>query len=284
MRTPLNLPGDRYVGAVANEKEANRWNHDQWVTAWPSRERLTEALSPHLLEAAGARPGQRVCEIGCGGGLLSIALAGGVAPNGQLVGVDISAPLVELARDRASEAGVSNIEFLVLDAQTDRFGEDPFDLAVSQLGVMFFDEPTVAFGAIRAALRPGGRFVFACWQGVEQNPWHAGTALRAFVPPPKVPPPGKSPVGPFALGDDEYVRDVLGAAGFTDVESTALEITVRAPASAVADPSLLPFMGVPPQRLEEAEGVLEAHLQTFVVGPDEYDYPLAFRIYEAVNG
>jgi SAM-dependent methyltransferase len=269
---------------VANEKESNRWNHDQWVTAWPNRERLTEALSPHLLEAAGAQPGQRVCDIGCGGGLLSIALAGDVAPHGQLVGVDISAPLVELARDRAIQASVSNIEFLVLDAQTDRFGEDPFDLAVSQLGVMFFDEPAVAFGAIRAALRPGGRFVFACWQGVEQNPWHTGTALRAFVPPPKVPPPGKSPVGPFALGDDEYVRDVLSAAGFTDVESTALEITVRAPASAVADPSLLPFMGVPPQHLSEAEGVLERHLQTFAVGADEYEYPLAFRIYEAFSG
>ena len=52
----------------------------------------------------------------------------------------------------------------------------------------------------------------------------------------------------------------------------------------MADPSLLPFMGVPSQRLEEAEGVLERHLQTFVVGPDEYEYPLAFRIYEAFSG
>ena len=90
-------------------------------------------------------------------------------------------------------------------------------------------------------------------------------------------------MGPFALGDHEYACDVLGGAGFTAVESTALEVTVRAPASAVADVSLLPFMGVEPERLQEAEAVVERHLEQFVVGPDEYEYPLAFRIYEAVN-
>ena len=110
------------------------------------------------------------------------------------------------------------------------------------------------------------------------------TALRAFVPPPPVPPPGKSPVGPFAFGDDEYVRDILGGAGFTEVESTAHEITVRAPASAVVDRSLLRSWASPPERLDEAEGLVERHLERFVVGPDEYEYPLAFRVYEAVNG
>ena len=269
---------------MANEKESKRWNDDRWVASWTQRERLTEALSPYLLKVVAARSGQRVCEIGCGGGLLSISLAEAVAPEGQVVGIDISTRLLELARDRASQAGADNVEFVVMDAQTDRFAEEPFDLAVSQLGVMFFDEPTAAFGAIRSALRPGGRLLFACWQGVEQNPWHTSTALRPFVPPPRVPPPGKSPVGPFSLGDHEYACDVLGGAGFTAVESTAFEATVRAPASAVVDTSLLQFMGVGPERLAEAEAVVERHLEQFVVGPDVYEYPLAFRVYEAVNG
>jgi SAM-dependent methyltransferase len=170
-----------------------------------------------------------------------------------------------------------------VDAQTERFGDEVFDLLVSQLGVMFFDEPTAAFGSLRRALRAGGRLVFACWQGVERNPWHTGTALRSFVPPRPVPPAGKSPVGPFSLGDHEYACDVLGGAGFTTVESVAVETTVRAPASAVADAALLPFMGVEPDRLEEAEAAVERHLQRFAVGPDLYEYPLAFRIYEAVK-
>ena len=169
------------------------------------------------------------------------------------------------------------------DVQTGTLEGAPFDVAVSQFGVMFFDEPTAAFVAIRRAVVPGGRFVFACWQGVEANPWHPGTALRPLVPPPRIPAPGKSPVGPFALGDDEYVRELLEGAGFGAVEGTSHETTVRAPASAVADRSLLPLMGVPPEREVEASALLEELLERFVVGPDLYEYPLAFRVYQAIN-
>jgi SAM-dependent methyltransferase len=269
---------------VANEKEANRWNNDQWVEAWPKRERLTEALTPYLLEAADVGPGHLVCDIGCGGGAQTIALARAVGSTGRVVGFDISAALVELARSRAEEADAVNAEFVVSDVQTGGLGTEPFDVAVSQLGVMFFDEPLVAFGAIRAGLRNEGRLVFVCWQGVEQNPWHTGTVLRPFVPPPSLPGPGKSPVGPFSLGDDEYVRDVLGAAGFSGVKSTELEITVRAPASAVVDRSLFGFMGVARERLDAAETAIDRHLERFAVGEDEYEYPLAFRVYEADKG
>ena len=167
--------------------------------------------------------------------------------------------------------------------QTTPLGEEPFDLAVSQFGVMFFDEPLAAFGAIRRLLADGGRFVFACWQGVERNPWHVGTALRPLLPPPAVPGAGKSPAGPFVLGDDEYVRDLLGAAGFSSVEGTPYEETVRAPADAVVDRELLPLMGVSPGDEDDALGVVESHLARFAVGPDTYDFPLAFMVYEAVN-
>jgi SAM-dependent methyltransferase len=268
---------------VANEAQSKRWNDDRWAAAWPKRERLTEAVSPYLLEAAGVRNGHRVCDIGCGGGALTIAVAEAAAPDGQVVGIDISAPLLRVARRRAEECGVPNVRFVQADVQTTPLGEAPFDLAVSQFGVMFFDEPTRAFRAIRGLLAAGGRLVFACWQGVEHNPWHVGTVLRPLLPPPPVPPPGKSPAGPFVLGDDEYVRDLLGAAGFGAVESTPHETTVRAPADAVVDRSLLQFMGVAPARDDAAQALVERHLAQFAVGPDEYEYPIAFRVYEAVN-
>jgi SAM-dependent methyltransferase len=149
---------------------------------------------------------------------------------------------------------------------------------------MFFDEPTAAFRAIRNYLKPGGRLLFACWQGVERNPWHIGTALRPLIPSPPVPAPGKSPVGPFALGDDEYVGELLEAAGFTGIKRTPHESTVRAPASAVVDRSLFGFMGIPPERVDEANEIVDRHLQRFAVGADQYEYPLAFTIHEAVNG
>jgi SAM-dependent methyltransferase len=268
---------------VANEGETARWNDEDWAAAWTRRERLTNGVSSFLLDAVGARPGQRVCDIGCGGGALAIAVAAAAAPDGRAVGIDISAPLLQLAQRRAERSGVPNVRFVQVDVQTTPLDEAPFDLVVSQFGVMFFDEPRTAFGAIRSLLTAGGRLVFACWQDVEHNPWHVGTALRPLLPPPPVPPPGKSPVGPFVFGDDEYVRDLLGAAGFASFESTPHETTVRAPADAVIDRSLLQFMGVAPQHEDEAQAVVERHLEQFAVGPGEYEYPLAFRVYEAVN-
>jgi SAM-dependent methyltransferase len=268
---------------VANEAETRRWNDEGWAASWPRRERLTEAVSPCLLDAVRARPGQRMCDIGCGGGRLTITLARLVGPEGHAVGIDLSVPLIELARDRAQSAGVANVDFVQLDVQTGALAEDPFDLAVSQFGVMFFDEPTVAFSAIRSYLHPEGRLVFACWQGVERNPWHVGTALRRLLPSPPVPAPGKSPVGPFAFGDDEYVSELLEAAGFAGIRNTAYEATVRASASAVVDPSLFSFMGVRPEQMNEADDIVNRHLERFAVGDDEYEYPLAFYVFEATN-
>ncbi len=268
---------------MANEAECKRWNDDAWAAAWLKRERLTEAVSPTLLMAAGAQPGQRVCDIGCGGGGLTITLAGVVGSAGRAVGIDISAPLLDVARERAGEAGAANAHFVQADVQTDALEGETFDVAVSQFGVMFFDEPLAAFAAIRRLLTTGGRVVFACWQGVERNPWHVGTVLRPLLPAPPVPPPGKSPVGPFALGDDEYVREILEGAGFGAVDGTPHEATVRAPASAVVDRSLLLLMGVPSTSEDEARALVERHLERFAVGPDQYEYPLAFRVYRAVN-
>jgi SAM-dependent methyltransferase len=265
---------------VANEAETRRWNDDAWAAAWPKRERLTDAVTPFLLEASGARPGQRVCDIGCGGGASTIALARAVAPGGEAVGVDLSAPLLELARRRAD--GVANVRFVRADVQTTPLHEPPFDLAVSQFGVMFFDEPLAAFAAIRRLVVPGGRLVFACWQGVEENPWHMGTALRPLLPPPPVPAPGKSPVGPFALGDDEYVREILEGAGYGRVTSAEHRISVRAPADAVVDPSLFGLMGIPVEGNDQAVALTEGRLSRFAAGQGEYLYPLAFRMYDAV--
>jgi SAM-dependent methyltransferase len=274
------------LSAVANESETKRWNDERWAAAWPSRERLTEAVSSYLVAVAGPRPGLRVCDIGCGGGLLSIAMAQAVAPDGDVVGYDISAPLLDLARRRADDAAVANVRFVETDVQTGDLDESLFDLAVSQFGVMFFDEPTAAFAAIRGNLVPSGRFVFVCWQGVERNPWHLGTALKSLLPPPRVPAPGKSPVGPFSLGDDEYVRELLEAAGYASVRSTPHETTVRAPASAVVDRSVFGLMGILPDREEEACAMAERHLDRFAVageGDNTYDYPLAFTVYEATT-
>jgi SAM-dependent methyltransferase len=269
---------------VANEGETTRWNDPGRVASWIEREKLTEAVSPYVLESVGASVGQRVCDVGCGGGLLTIALAAAVAPTGDVVGLDLSSPLLQVARDRAGAAGRDNVRFVQMDVQTGSGEPGPFDIVVSQFGVMFFDEPTTAFAAIRRRLERGGRFVFVCWQDVEHNPWHLRSALRALLRHPLTPPPGKSPVGPFVLGDDEYVRDLLAAAGFGAVEGTDHELKVRGPARLAGDISQLGSMGVPPEHEQEAVELAERHLARFAVGPDEYELPLAFRMYVARPG
>ena len=227
--------------------------------------------------------GERVLDVGCGGGGTCIAGAEAVGPDGNVVGVDVSIALIELARRRAAEAGTANVSFLVADAQSDHIEGGPFDVAASQFGVMFFDEPVTAFTNIRAHLRSGGRLAFVCWQSLEHNPWHVSTALRSFVPPTTPPAAGKSPVGPFVFGDAAHARAILDASGFADIGHDAYEITVDGPASAVADDWQLEFLGVPTAKLKEARAAVDDHLARFRLGPDLYRFPLAFIAFGATN-
>jgi SAM-dependent methyltransferase len=266
---------------VANEAEIRRWNDERWTAAWPERERLTAAVSASLLGEVDARPGQRVLEIGCGGGLVTMELAGAVAPGGSVVGVDVSAALLALAGTRIAQGAVPAITLARLDMQTAAVDGGPFDVAVSQFGVMFFDQPETAFRNVRRQMRPGGDLVFAAWQGVDRNPWHTGRALSGLVPAPPPPGPGQRATGPFTMGDVAETTQLLAAAGFVDIASRPYETTVDAPASAVVDPALFDFMGIPPERMAEAGEMMDRHLRQFALGPGVYRFPLAFHIYRA---
>ena len=242
------------------------------------RERLTDTVTPYLVKAVDARSGQRLFDVGCGGGSLAITLADAVAP-GEVVGFDISSALLELARRRAAEAGRSNVRFVDMDVQTGTLELGPFDLAVSQFGVMFFDEPTAALAAIKTRLAPDGRFVFACWQSVERNPWHVGTALRPLLPPPATPPPGRA----RSARSPSATRSTCASCWKLPGSGPSTSKRMRPPCAARPRPSpTIPFglMGLPPDR-EEATARLEAHLAQFAIGPGEFEYPLAFMIFEA---
>jgi SAM-dependent methyltransferase len=264
-----------------NEAERTRWNDVRWAAVWPKRERLTDAVVAYLLGAAALKPGERVLDIGCGGGRTSLASAHEVGPGGAVVGADLSAPLLELAEGRAREAEIANVGFVRVDMQTDRVPGAPFDVAISQFGVMFFDEPVTAFANIRSQLVPGGRIAFVCWQAVERNPWLFASKVAQFVPPPPPPAPGRSPSGPFSLADPEHTAGILTAAGFADVRDRQHEFTVDVPESSIKDADQLTAMGVPAARLAEAEALVASHLQQFVLTPEISRYPLAFQVFTA---
>jgi SAM-dependent methyltransferase len=266
---------------TANEAERQRWNDEGWVAVWPKREALTDAITPYLLEALALQPGERVLDVGCGGGKPTIAAAQAVGPSGIAIGADISVPLTELAARRAAEAGVANVSFCVADVQQEAPTGGPFHVVMSQFGVMFFDDPATAFTNIHAQLEPDGRIAFACWQTADRNPWFVGAALAGLAPPPPPPEPGKSPVGPFALGDHERTQNILESAGFANVRRNAREVQPEIPQDSVADDAQLRRMGVPPGKMAAATAAMHDHLARFQTGPGLARFPLAFQIFQA---
>ena len=127
------------------------------------------------------------------------------------------------ARERAAETGVTNVTFEQADAQTKAFEPDARDAVISRFGVMFFDDPVAAFTNIARTVRPGGRLAFACWKELAANEWMLvpGMAASAHTPLPDFGEAGAP--GPFAFGDPDRVREILTAAGLTDVAIASVD-------------------------------------------------------------
>ncbi|WP_238173717.1 class I SAM-dependent methyltransferase [Kribbella speibonae] len=171
--------------------------------------------------AWGVRDGDRVLDVGCGGGQTSREAAAD-AGRGHVLGVDVSERMLEHARRQTAEEHVS---YLLADAATYDFGEASFDVCISRFGVMFFDDPVGAFGNLRRALRPGGRLVAMVWQPRAENEW--AQVIPATITQATDDGGGTSPdrsaggsvwdESPFSLGDPEVVRGILTSAGFGEV-------------------------------------------------------------------
>jgi len=266
-----------------NVAERRRWNDEYWASVWPKREQLTSAVTAILLGHLGLVESERVLDIGSGGGATTIAAGRRVGDAGSVIGADISAPLVDLARQRALDQRAANVSFCVADVQHDTVPGGPFDAGVSQFGVMFFDEPATAFANIHRQLVPSGRLAFACWQSVEKNPWFVGPALAAYVPPPPRPAPGKSPTGPFSLSDAGRVAEILAAAGWKTVEHTPYDLVVSVEREAIFDDGQLTFLGVPEESFEEARRDVDEHLERISDSDGRIEARLAFQIFTATS-
>jgi SAM-dependent methyltransferase len=171
-----------------------------------------------LRRAFGVQLNDHVLDIGCGSGQTT-RQAARTAREGSALGVDVSAPAIERARELARAEGLRNVTFEHADAQVHRFPHERFDLAISRFGTMFFDDPGAAFANIRRALRPAGRLVMMVWQAHERNEWDVAIhqSLGAAEGPVAIPSGGPDP---FSLADPPAVTQILEAAGFADVAFT----------------------------------------------------------------
>jgi len=202
----------------SNAQQVEYWNGpagERWA-------RLQERIDLHMsgiteaaLGFAAPQPGERILDVGCGCGTTTFRLAFRAGRNGAAAGIDISIPMLNVARARAT-AQNADVVFLQADAATYDF-QPVFDLAFSRFGVMFFADPVHGFANIRRSLAPGGRLVFACWRALADNRWAADPmAAAAHLLPPQEPADPFAP-GPFALADGDRLRSILANAGYGDV-------------------------------------------------------------------
>ncbi len=190
---------------------------DRWLRHLDTFESMIAGAGDALLQRAAYKPGEKVVDIGCGGGASSRAIAQQVAPAGYVVGVDISAQLVDEATRRAEKAGLSNARYIAGDATTVKLIDAPFDRLHSRFGSMFFADPPAAFANLAKMLRSGGRADFVVWAPAKDNPWVAGLmrVLTRYIDMPK--PEPRAP-GPFSLDDPEYFGGLLRDAGFDSLD------------------------------------------------------------------
>ena len=223
-----------------NADQIAEWNGVQgqrWVAMQRELDRITLPFGDAALKAAAPRPGERVVDIGCGCGDTSIAIARIVGESGAVVGVDVSRPMLEVARVEGVRAGYAHLHFREGDASVAELPANT-DLLFSRFGIMFFSQPAQAFSHMRTSLRTRGRCVFVCWRAPRDNPWamtplSAARAAMGITPAPADP----DAPGPFAFADETRVRSILADAGFDaiDVQRFDAAVTLGATPRAAAE-------------------------------------------------
>ena len=213
---------------MTNEAQKAFWNGDtgqNWVTHDDLMEAMLQPIGHAVLDVLSPEQGANALDIGCGCGHQSLSLAERVGPEGSVTGIDISAPMLALARQLAQADATPRgaVSFLEADAQEHGFAEASFDCAFSRFGVMFFEHPHAAFSNIHRAMKPGAQLAFCCWQPRAVNPFMtlpARAAMALLPPPPDMPP--RAP-GPFAFEEPEYIEEILGAAAFNAIDISPME-------------------------------------------------------------
>jgi len=212
-----------------NRDQISFWNSDaasKWVEFNEVLDHRLKSYSDLVMGRANPAPGDHVLDVGCGCGGTTLDLAARVAPGGTVTGLDVSVPMLALARERSEAAGFATT-FINADAETHALPAASYDLLFSRFGVMFFSNPKVAFANFHGALKPGGRAAFVCWREPKYNPWVTVPfeAARPFAPDFE-PPKGDAP-GQFSFAREGWVEEILSDAGFINIQIAQHDTTER---------------------------------------------------------
>jgi len=200
----------------------------RWISRWQAVDRQLTPVTQKLFAAADIRPGERVLDVGCGTGPTTRLAASVTGPTGSVVGVDVVAEMLETARDVTVEGDSAPIEWLHADASVWAGTGEPFDLVLSRFGVMFFDDPPLAFANLLDLTAPGGRLCMVTWQRRTETSLFelpvsvALSCAKEWGITPTVP---QVDAGPFSLHQD-MAREVLEHAGWRDVATAVHEVVI----------------------------------------------------------
>ena len=219
------------VPTSINEEQATLWNGSAgraWIQVQPLLDEVLKPFADLLVRTLATSSVHRVLDVGCGTGATTLAVAKLLGANGEVIGVDISEPMISVARARAAHDG-STASFFCADAQTCAFEPAMFDLIISRFGTMFFENPVCAFANLRrAAAVNAGLYLFA-WRSAAENPFMT-TAERAAAPLlPNIPPREPNAPGQFAFADSGRVARILEDSGWADVDIQPLDVPCAFP-------------------------------------------------------
>jgi ubiquinone/menaquinone biosynthesis C-methylase UbiE len=248
------------VQAAPSGDQARLWNGPSGL-AWADQQALLDRLfhpfESLLAEAVAASGATSVLDVGCGTGATTLAIARRIGADADCVGIDISEPMLAVARTRAEREDVP-ARFIRADAQHHVFDAEGFDALVSRFGVMFFSDPVDAFGRLRQAMRPDGEMHCIAWRGPQENPFMT-TAERAAAPLlPSL--PARRPDGPgqFSFADPQRVHQILEESGWTDIAIEPLDVACAMPES-----DLVPYLtrlGPVGALLQQVDGCLRKRI------------------------
>lgn len=256
-------------------KDATRLAWDQSAVGWNSQTQAIHAWladsTAAMLDAARIKPGMRVLDIAAGAGDQTLDIARRVGPDGHVLATDISAAILQFAKDNAQRAGLPQVETRVCDAENLKVDDAVFDAAVSRLGLMFCPAPLQALRQIHRALKPGGRAAALVFSEPQYNPCIGilmSTALQHAGLPPRDP---FQPGSLLSLGKPGLLDELLRQAGLADVSTSRIAAPFRLPSVAdylafvrsSASPIVQLFGKLSPQAQEAAWAEMEDRLRAF---------------------
>jgi len=242
-------------------QEQNRlWNGrsgQAWVDLQQALDRLFEPFERRLVDEVVAGSRRDVLDIGCGTGATTLAVARRIGAKGRSVGIDISEPMLAVARTRAQQEGVP-ATFVRADAQSYAFEPATFDMFISRFGVMFFEDPVRAFTNLRRAAKPGAEVRLIAWRSPAENPFMT-TAERAAAPLlPDIPSRRPDAPGQFAFADQARVRRILEEGGWTGIDLQPLDVECVLPEKVLN--VYLTRLGPVGSVLQDADEATRAHV------------------------